>query len=715
MTTQMPSLLPLRASANPFGLGAHADDDGVHFAVFSAHAENIQLCLFDADGTHEVARLDMPDSHGGVWYGFLPGAGAGLVYGYRAHGAYAPEQGLRFNPHKLLLDPYARQCVGTLRWHDALYGFALDAATADLSFDTRDSAPWMPKAVISADNFDWGDDHPPRVPWSDTVIYELHVRGFTRRRSDLPSALQGTFAGLGHPSTIDYLQRLGITSVELLPVQLFVRDRFLQEKGLTNYWGYNPLNHFVAEPLYCPNGGAAEIKTAIRNLHAAGIEVILDVVYNHSGEGNEMGPTLSLRGLDNTTYYRLQREQPRFYVNDTGCGNTLNFSHPRVIQLALDSLRYWAREFHVDGFRFDLCTTLGRTEHGFDAHAGFFAALLQDPILSTLKLIAEPWDLGPGGYRLGSFAPGFAEWNAAYRDSVRRYWRGNEGQRGALAASVQGSAFLFDHQQRKPWASINFVTAHDGFTLHDVVSYAHKHNAGNGEHDRDGHDHNDSHNWGAEGPSDDRDIERLRQRIKRNFFATLLCSHGTPMLLAGDEFGQTQAGNNNAYCQDNETSWLDWRLLDGSCGRELHDFVARLLAIRRRWPLLQGRYFQHAEIECAPGLRDVLWFDERGVELTTEDWLNPTARLLGLRRAGLRDDGDIDVLLLLCNADAAPHDFVLPPLDGTTPAYRVLIDSNDVSVADHALHDARYTVAAHALVLLGASVRFDAIHAEATP
>lgn len=716
-------LLPLQASASPFGLGAFVDNAGVHFSVYSAHADSMQLCLFDPEGQQEIARLDMPECNDGVWYGLLPDARAGLVYGYRAIGPYEPQLGHRFNPNKLLLDPYARKMVGPLRWHDALYGFNLQSTNADLSFDRQDSAPYMPKAVVvdaSYSRFDWGDDRPPRVPWCDTVIYEMHLRGFTRLSEKLPPPLRGTFAGLGHPATIHYLQTLGITTVELLPVQAFVRDRVLVENGLTNYWGYNTLSFFIPEMAYCSTGTLAEIKTAIKQLHAAGIEVILDVVYNHTGEGSELGPTLSLRGLDNASYYRLLDSDPRFYINDTGCGNTLNFSHPRVIQLALDSLRYWVSEFHIDGFRFDLSTTLGREATGFDAGAGFFDALLQDPLLSQVKLIAEPWDLGPGGFQLGNHPARFAEWNAACRDSVRRYWRGNENQRGALAASLQGSAYLFDHDRRKPWASINFVTAHDGFTLQDLVSYNHKHNDANAENNRDGNDHNDSNNWGEEGVSSSVGVIALRDRIKRNLLATLLCCHGTPMLLAGDELGQTQHGNNNAYCQDSPLSWIDWSLLNSDESKAHFEFTQRLLRLRKQWPLLQGHYFQHAQFDLVAAvdverktmspLRDVFWFDERGIELSESDWQNPTARLLGLRRAEIRSDGSnktnesINILLLLCNADSDAHYFVLPPLPGymgELPDYRVLFDTSNPAIDNQLLEKNGWLIDAHAMALIG--------------
>jgi len=686
----------------PYPLGAQFDGRGTCFSVFSEHAEKIELCLFDVHGRHEVARLPMPECTDGIWHGYLPHVRPGQLYGYRASGPYEPAQGHRFNPHKLLLDPYARKLQGELHWHDALYGYHIGSPRTDLSFDRRDSAGYVPKGMIHEEHFDWGSDHPPRVPWADTVIYELQVRGFTRRRDDLPEKDRGSFGALGHPSTIDYLRRLGITAVELLPVHAFARDRHLLERGLTNYWGYNPLSWFAPEPAYLSDGTLGQIKWAVRQLHAAGIEVLLDVVYNHSCEGSELGPTLSLRGFDNAAYYRLSAEAPRHHVNDTGCGNTLDFSHPRVVQLAMDSLRYWVQEFHVDGFRFDLGVTLGREAGGFDPGAGFFDALLQDPVLARVKLISEPWDCGPGGYQVGQHPPGLGEWNGMFRDDLRRYWRGDPSQRAALAARLQGSADLFDHHRRRPWASINFVTAHDGFTLADLVSYSHKHNEANGEDNRDGSDHNDSHNWGAEGPSDDPRIQRRRERLRRSLLATLLFAHGTPMLLAGDEFGQTQQGNNNAYCQDNELSWLDWSLLQTDSGRALQEFVARLIALRRQHPLLRSEYFQHAQIEVAPGLRDVDWFDESGNELGGDDWQNGMARLLAVRRARRGEDGRVEALLLLTNADIAEHRFRLP---APTLDWRLVIDTRDPARPEQALGNAHYDVYRRSVVLLAAELQ----------
>ncbi|WP_133881831.1 glycogen debranching protein GlgX [Panacagrimonas perspica] len=689
--------------SEPGPFGAHWDGRGTHFAVFSAHADAMELCLFDHSGRHETARFRFPECTDGIWHGYLPGIRPGQLYGYRAYGPYEPDRGHRFNPHKLLLDPYARQLSGELRWHDALHGYKVGSPREDLSFDRRDSAAYMPKAVVSADHFDWAGDHPPRVPWSDTVIYEMHVRGFTKRRHDLFEHDRGTFGALGSSEVIQYLKGLGVTAVELLPIHAFARDRVLLEQKLTNYWGYNTLAFFAPDPQYLSDGTLGQVKWAVRQLHAAGIEVLLDVVFNHSCEGSERGATLSLRGLDNLSYYRLDPEQRRYCINDTGCGNTLDFRHPRVIQLTLDSLRYWVQEFHVDGFRFDLGVTLGRETHGFDPGAGFFDALMQDPVLSRVKLISEPWDIGPGGYQIGNHPAGMAEWNGRYRDDVRRYWRSDDGLRGALAARLQGSADLFDHHRRRPWASINFVTAHDGFTLHDLVSYEQKHNQANGEDNRDGGDDNLSRNWGVEGETDDAELIDLRDRLKRSFMATLLTSHGTPMLLAGDELGQTQNGNNNAYCQDNELSWLDWSKLDTERGRRMRDFTARLIALRKEWALLRAPRFMHGRGEAELGLPDLLWFDENGRQLVSADWSNPVARLLGVRRAQ-RSGERVDIAVLLFNADSADHAFELPL---PVPEFRVLLDSNEPLRDPPSMSASSYLLAAHSVALISADVDRD--------
>jgi len=680
----------------PYPLGSTFDGLGVNFAVFSAYASKIELCLYDPKGRREVARYDLPEWTDEVWHGYLPDARPGLLYGYRAHGPYEPEAGHRFNPHKLLLDPYAREIRGQIRWTDALFGYRVTSPRRDLSFDRRDSAAAMPKAVVVSDLLHLPEDSRPNTPWSDTVIYEAHPKGLTKLLQEVAPRERGTFAALSHPRVIDHLRRLGVTAIELLPVQAYVKDRFLQERGLTNYWGYNTLAFFAPEPSYFSNGHADEFRLAIRRLHAAGIEVILDVVYNHTAEGSEEGPTLSWRGLDNLSYYRLHKDNLRRCVNDTGTGNTVNFSSARVVQMVADSLRYWATSYGIDGFRFDLGVVLGRTEHGFEAQAPFFNIVRQDPVLQRLKLISEPWDIGPGGYQLGHHPPGFAEWNDRFRDGVRRYWRGDSDVRPDLAARLSGSGDIFDRRARRPWASVNFVTSHDGFTLMDLVSYAERHNEANQENNEDGHNENLSRNWGVEGPTKEPKIQRMRDRVRRSFMTTLLSSLGTPMLLAGDEFGRTQKGNNNAYCQDNEISWLDWSLLDTPNGAEMTDFVARLIALRRRFPILRSPSFLYGQEEPLPGVKDVDWFDERGLGLSPEDWENSEGRALTMRRSYRDDDGSFQAVGLLLNASGEALDFRLPP-----PAMRcfLLIDSADPGAEEHEVEE-RYRVESKAAVLL---------------
>jgi isoamylase len=680
-----------------YPLGATFDGRGTNFAVFAGGAERVHLCLFDPAGNTELRRLVMPECTHGVWHAYLPGVGPGQLYGYRADGPYEPVRGLRYNGNKLLIDPYARQLAGTLRWSDAVYGYRRASPRADLSFDRRDSASAVPKAVVTHDPFDWGDDRPPRTAWSQTVIYEAHLRGLTMKLDGIPPAQQGTAAALGHARTIDYLQRLGVTAIELLPIHAMLNDHALAERGLTNYWGYNTLAFFAPERRYLCDGTLAELKRAIRNLHAAGIEVLLDVVYNHTAEGSELGPTLSMRGLDNMAYYRLEANSPRQYVNDTGTGNTVNFSHPRVIALTLDSLRYWVQEFHVDGFRFDLSSTLGREATGYDQGSGFFDALMQDPTLACVKLIGEPWDTGPGGYQVGNHPPGMAEWNDKFRDDVRRYWRGDSSLRGALAARLQGSSDVFDHQGRKPWASINFITAHDGFTLEDWVSYERKYNDANGEQNRDGTDNNLSRNWGEEGESQDGSIRVTRARVKRAMLATLLFSHGTPMLLGGDEFGRSQHGNNNAYAQDNEISWLNWTALQSEAGVQLHDYVARLIRLRREYRTLHSSYYQHGLLEPLPQIRDAEWFDENGDTMRAEDWQNPQGRFLCLRRAVPLDAHRTEITLLLTNNTDDVRTFQLPdpPL-----SWWLRLDSGDPGGAEHRLPLAAIDAGPHSVLLL---------------
>ena len=686
---------------SPYPLGANWDGLGVNFAIFSANATRMELCLFDPEGRREIARLDLPEMTDQVWHGYLPNAQPGQLYGFRAHGPYAPQNGHRFNPHKLLLDPYAKALFGHTRWSDALFAYRFASSRTDLSFDRRDSALAMPKAVVTADNFSWSDDKRPNTPWSDTVIYEAHVKGLTRLFDEVRPPERGTFAALTHPKIIDHLKRLGVTAVELLPVHAFLQDRNLLEKGLSNYWGYNTLSFFAPEPAYLSNGNSNEIRVAVRRLHAAGIEVILDVVYNHTCEGSELGPTLSWRGLDNASYYRLQADNPRYCVNDTGTGNTVNVSHARVLQMVTDSLRYWTQSYGIDGFRFDLGVTLGREPSGFDPGSGFFDALRQDPVLSRVKLISEPWDIGPGGYQVGQHPPGFGEWNDHFRDGVRRFWRGDPDRRADLAARLSGSGDLFDHSGRRPWVSVNYIASHDGQPLQDIVSYEGKHNEANGEDNRDGHSENYSRNWGAEGPTDDPEIRARRESVKRAMLTTVMASLGTPMLMAGDEFGRTQQGNNNAYCQDNDISWVDWSLLEGERGAALSEFVGRLTTIRRNNRALASPYFLHGERELAPGLHDIDWFDERGQTMNEGDWHNPEGRALILRRAYRRPDGAIEAVALLLNGSEVELEFTLPGASG----WRIVIDSADPAIFARPLNDAPYLVAAHAAVIAVATLR----------
>lgn len=673
----------------PYPLGARWDGLGVNFALFSDHATRVVLCLFDAEGRRELARLDLPERTDGVWHGYLRGAGPGLVYGFRVHGPYDPRAGHRFNPAKLLLDPYAQALVGTLKHGDALFGHRAGAGGEHIP-DRRDSAPLMPKAMVVA--FPEPEAPPlPRTPWRDTLIYEAHLRGLTIRHPAVPEAERGTFAALAHPAVVEHLHRIGVTAVELLPVHAFADEPFLAQRGLSNYWGYNTLAFFAPHPRYLATGSVEEARSAIRAMHAAGIEVILDVVYNHTAEGGEEGPTLSFRGIDNASYYRLVPEDRRRCINDTGTGNTLDLSHPRVIQLVMDSLRHWATVYGVDGFRFDLSTVLGREQHGFDAGAGFFDALRQDPVLATRKLIAEPWDVGPGGYQLGNHPPGFAEWNDRFRDTVRLFWRGDEGMRPAMAARLAGSADLFDRGGRRAWASVNYVTSHDGFTLRDLVSYARKHNEANGEDNRDGHNDNHSCNWGAEGETRSAPIQARRLAVARAMLATVFVAIGTPMLAMGDEAWRTQGGNNNAYCQDNETSWFDWDLAGSETGAGMTRFVARLAALRRAHPVLRSDRFLHGTL-VAPGLPDIAWFDPDGTTLSPERWHDRSARAFALQLAGPDGAGAIDVLRVLMNPGNAPVTFHLPE------PFAIALDTADPDAAP-APPCVEVPVAAHALVI----------------
>lgn len=651
-------------------LGASWDGEGTNFALFSAHADRVELCLFDASGAEELERITLPEYTNEIWHGYLPGVGPGQLYGYRVHGPYEPERGHRFNANKLLLDPYARQIAGEVKWSAALCGYDPDDEGKDLSFNALDSAPNMPKAVVVDPNaYDWGHDRKPRTDWAQTIFYETHVKGFTQLHPAVPEALRGRFEGLGHHAVVDYIKSLGISSVELLPIHEFTDDEFLVRKGLRNYWGYNTLGFFAPAQRYFGPGGINGFRDMVRAFHDAGIEVILDVVYNHTAEGNEMGPTLSWKGIDNFSYYRTMPDEARYYINDTGTGNTVNTSHPRVLQMITDSLRYWATDMHIDGFRFDLGTILGREPHGFDQRGGFFDAVAQDPALGQVKLIGEPWDIGPGGYQVGGFPPGWSEWNDKYRDTVRDYWRDGDDTIQDFAARFTGSGDIYDLRGRRPWAGVNFLTAHDGFTLNDLVSYNHKHNEANGEDNRDGHSDNRSFNHGTEGPTDDPGINTVRDRQRRNLLATLFLSHGTPMLLAGDETGRSQMGNNNGYCQDNELSWIHWENLPPTA-TALTDFVRRLTFIRRTQPLLHRDSWRD--------MMSVTWLNPGGGEQTDEHWRDEGATTVGLRlsREDLKNRGGAWwELMVLFNPHDGPVDFVLPRRENDQP-WTITLDTN---------------------------------------
>jgi isoamylase len=685
----------------PYPLGAAFDGEGVNFALFSEHATAVELCLFDApDSAQEFQRIPLRERDELVWHAYLPDVRPGQLYGYRVHGPYAPEEGHRFNPAKVLIDPYARAVAGTIRWSDALFGYVPGDPAADLSRNDADSAGGLPKSVVVDPAFTWGEDRPPRVPWNRTVIYECHVKGLTRRHPQLPEALRGTYLGLATEPVMDHLLSLGVTAVELMPVHHYVADRQLVDRGLTNYWGYNSIAFFAPDVRYATGVRGEQVtdfKTMVKRLHRAGLEVILDVVYNHTAEGNHLGPTLSLRGIDNAAYYRLVPGDARYYVDFTGCGNSLNMTHPRTLQLIMDSLRYWVVEMRVDGFRFDLAPVLARELWEVNRLATFFDVIRQDPVLSQVKLIAEPWDVGPGGYQVGNFPLGWAEWNGPYRDAVRRFWRGDPGV-SELATRLSGSSDLYAPSHRSPHASINFVVAHDGFTLHDLVSYEQKHNEANGEDNRDGADDNLSRNWGHEGETESNAVNALREQIARNFLATLACSQGVPMLAMGDELGRTQCGNNNAYCQDNEISWVDWALDER--GRSLLAFAREAFRLRRTHPALRRRrFFRAGEGEAS----DVTWLRPDGQEMRAEDW-HATSHALGMllhaRAADERDERGRPVasatLLLLVNGGPRARRFVLPPHTGRG-TWRELLNT---SRALRPLRAPALTLGAHALVLL---------------
>jgi isoamylase len=657
---------PIVWPGRPYPLGSSWDGEGVNFALYSEHAEKVELCLFDISGKRETFRIRLPEQTDMVWHGYLPEVRPGQLYGYRVYGPYAPAQGHRFNHYKLLLDPYGKQVQGAIRWSDSHFGYRVGHKNEDLSFDRRDDDAGMPKNRVIDSAFTWGADTPPRIPWHETLIYELHVKGFTKSHPDVPEVLRGTFAGLATAPVIEYLTRLGVTSIELMPVHGFVDDRRLVERGLRNYWGYNSIGFFAPESRYLATDSINEFKTMVKTLHSAGLEVILDVVYNHTAEGNHLGPTLSLKGIDNSSYYRLEPDNPRYYKDYTGTGNTLNMRHPRVLQLIMDSLRYWVLEMHVDGFRFDLAATLARELHEVDRLGAFLDIIHQDPVLSQVKLIAEPWDVGEGGYQVGNFPVGWAEWNDRYRDTVRAYWKGDGGVAGDLAYRITGSSDLYAHSGRRPYASINFVTAHDGFTLQDLVSYNEKHNDANGENNQDGNNNNLSWNCGVEGPTDDPNILALRAKQKRNLLATLLLSQGVPMLYQGDDIGHTQLGNNNAYCQDSSISWVNWDLQPQD--RDLLAFVQRLINLRKRHPIFRRRHFFQGRPIKGANIKDVLWLNPAGHEMSEDEWRDSSVRCLGMFLSGQGLDetdergrrlSDENFLVLL-NADHEDVEFVLP-------------------------------------------------------
>ncbi|SDT59186.1 glycogen debranching protein GlgX [Bradyrhizobium canariense] len=672
----------------PYPLGAHWSGNGTNFAVFSANATKVEVCLFDGD--RETHRLELPEYTDQVFHGFIPDVGPGTFYGYRVYGSYQPDAGHRFNPNKLLLDPYARAHAGSLKWDPAVYGYKMESGD-DLTFDDRDSAPFMPKCVVVDPDFDWTQEaHRQNVHWDETIIYETHVKGFTKKHPDIPENLRGTYAGCGSGVIIDYLKSLGVTSIELLPIHSFINDSNLLKKGLTNYWGYNSIGFFAPDPRYAadvPNS-LREFKEMVSKLHGAGFEVILDVVYNHTAEGSELGPTLSFKGIDNASYYRLPPDKKRFYINDTGTGNTVNLSHPRVIQMVMDSLRYWAGHMHIDGFRFDLGTILAREVYGFDEQSGFLKAMDQDPLLATVKLIAEPWDCGPGGYQVGGFPPGWSEWNDKFRDTIRDYWRG-EASPAALAPRLLGSADVFNREGRRSWSSINFVTAHDGFTLNDWASYNEKHNEANGENNKDGNSNNRSWNCGVEGPTDNKDVLALRERQKRNMLATLLLSQGTPMMLGGDEFGRTQRGNNNAYCQDSDISWFDWNFDDKA--KHLLAFTKDLIRLRRSHPILRRSRFLTGKHDEQLDIRDVTWLNAGGGEMQLSEWNNGWIKCFGIlldgrcRKTAIARHGEDDSVLIVMNSYEGPVDFKLPHTSAGA-RWSLLFDTN---IAD-APPDARF-------------------------
>ncbi len=698
----------------PYPLGATPDSKGVNFAIYASNATKVELCLFKTPQDEvEYIKIDIREHSHHIWHTYVPHLKPGQLYGFRVHGPYEPQNGLRFNPNKLLIDPYAKAISGTINWHDSLFSYDVYSEEKDLSFSDTDSAPFIPKSVVVSSKFDWEDDCPPTISYHNTIIYEAHVKGFTKLHPDIPEEIRGSYAAMGHPITIEYLKRLGITAIELMPVHHFVADRHLVENGLTNYWGYNTIGYFAPDARYASSGvcgeQVTEFKQMVKELHKAGIEVILDVVYNHTAEGNELGPTLSFKGIDNEGYYRLT-EDKRFYMDYTGTGNTLNAYLPNVLRLIMDSLRYWITEMHVDGFRFDLASTLARELHEVNRLSAFFDIIHQDPIISQVKLIAEPWDIGEGGYQVGKFPQGWGEWNGKYRDCVRDYWRGEPSTLSEFAMRFTGSADLYKDDFRNPTASINFVTAHDGFTLNDLVTYNEKHNDANGEGNNDGESHNRSCNYGAEGPTDDEGINQIREQQKRNFITTLFLSQGVPMLLAGDEMSRTQQGNNNAYCQDNEISWVDWKNAD----QQLIDFTSQMIHFRRQHPAFsRKRWFRGTQIK---GVEDIAWFLPEGEQLSDDHWNHDFARSVAVFINGraLRTRNEVgeavidDGFYVIFNAHWEPVEYRLP--DGMyAENWTKIVDTTDSVVEDEETYEAgsSITVQGRSIVVLHHPVIYD--------
>ena len=696
-------------AGKPYPLGATYDGKGVNFAIFSENATKVELCLFDAnDHTRETARIRLPERSHQTWHVYIPELTPGQLYGYRVHGPYEPENGHRFNPNKLLIDPYAKAISGVIDLDPSMFGYEMGHEDEDLSFSESDSAPHIPKSVVIDTSFDWGDHQVPKIPLHKSIIYEMHVRGFTMLHPEIPDEIKGTYAAIGHPTTIQYLQELGITAVGLMPVHHFINDSNLSDKGLSNYWGYNTIGFFAPDARYSSSGAhgqqVVEFKQMVKNLHAAGIEVILDVVYNHTAEGNQMGPTLSFKGIDNASYYRMVDDDKRYYMDYTGTGNTLNASLPNVLRIIMDSLRYWIQEMHIDGFRFDLASTLARELHEVDRLSGFFDIIYQDPVISQVKLIAEPWDLGEGGYQIGNFPPGWVEWNGKYRDCMRDYWRGADSMLAEFAERFTGSSDLYQDDYRRPTASVNFITAHDGFTLHDLVTYNEKHNEQNQEDNNDGESHNRSWNCGVEGPTDDPEINRLRNQQKRNFLTTLFLSQGVPMLVAGDEFSRTQHGNNNAYCQDNEISWLNW----GQVDQDLLSFTRKLIAIRRKHDVFcRRKWFSGTKIK-GMSLPDISWFLPEGDQMTEENWSHDFAKSLavflngyGIPSLGEKNEKILDdSFYVIFNAHHEPLEYRLPPVEYGQTWKRFIDTAAPDKVGDEHKAEEMVTVSGRSVVVL---------------